>query len=233
MDAVDQLAAPPGSVAAGARAMAPVVVGYAPFALLVGAHVATSADPIAAWMGTSTIYGGAAQLAVLDVLAGGGSVVAAALTGLLLQARLAVYAAALAPDWRSASLPSRLLAAFTLTDVPWALSQAHAGTGGDVAARRRFYLGAALTLWVAWPVMVTVGTVCGAVLAHLPVTGLVVPLLFGALVVPHVRERRGAATVLAAAAAALATWQWSAGSALLAATVAGAAVAALGEWGRR
>ena len=134
MDAVDHLAAPPGSVAAGARAMAPVVVGYVPFALLVGAHVATSADPLAAWLGTSTIYGGAAQLAVLDVLAGGGSVVAAALTGLLLQARLAVYAAALAPDWRSASLPSRLLAAFTLTDVPWALSQAPRRHRRDVAA---------------------------------------------------------------------------------------------------
>ena len=103
--------APPAPPLPTARALAPVVVGYVPFALLVGAHVATSADPLVAWMGTSTIYGGAAQLAVLDVLAGGGSVVAAALTALLLQARLAVYAAALAPDWRSASLRSRLLAA--------------------------------------------------------------------------------------------------------------------------
>ena len=233
MNAVDDLAAHRSPVADGARTMAPVVVGYVPFALLVGAHVATSADPLVAWMGTSTIYGGAAQLAVLDVLAGGGSVVAAALTGLLLQARLAVYAAALAPDWRSASLPARILAAFTLTDAPWAVAQGQAGAGGDVASRRRFYLGAALTLWVAWPVLVTLGMVCGAVLVHLPVTDLVAPLLFGALVVPHVRDRRGAATVLAATAATVATWQWSQGSAILAAVVVGATVAALGDRGRR
>lgn len=231
MDAIDDLAAHRSPISDGARTMAPVVVGYVPFALLVGAHVATSADPLVAWMGTSTIYGGAAQLAVLDVLAGGGSVVAAALTGLLLQARLAVYAAALAPDWRSASLPARVLAAFTLTDAPWAVAQGHAD--GDVASRRRFYLGAALTLWVAWPALVTLGMVCGAVLVHLPVTGLVAPLLFGALVVPHVREGRGAATVLAATAATVATWQWSSGSAILAAVVAGATVAALGDRGRR
>ena len=74
----------------GARPMPPAVAAYVPFGLLVGAHVATSPDPLVAWLGTFTIYGGAAQLALLDVLAAGGSVVAAAVTALLLQARLAV-----------------------------------------------------------------------------------------------------------------------------------------------
>ena len=95
----------------GARAVLPAVVAYVPFGLIVGAHVATSADPLVAWLGTFTIYGGAAQLALLDVLAAGGSVLAAAVTALLLQARLAVYSAALAPDWRAAPLRARLLAA--------------------------------------------------------------------------------------------------------------------------
>ena len=54
---------------AGFRAMTPVVAAYAPFALVVGTAVATSADPWSAWIGTWLVYGGAAQVAVLDVLA--------------------------------------------------------------------------------------------------------------------------------------------------------------------
>ncbi len=217
----------------GARAMLPAVVAYVPFGLLVGAHVATSPDPLVAWLGTFTIYGGAAQLALLDVLAAGGSVVAAAVTALLLQARLAAYAAALAPDWRAAPLRTRLLAAVTLTDVPWAISQGRAAEAGDVTSRRRFYLGAALTLWAAWPVLVTAGMLGGSVLARQPVAGLVAPLLFGALVAPHLRERRGAVTALAAAATAIVTARWSTGSAVLLASAVGAAAATLANRGPR
>lgn len=89
---------------AGARAVAPMVVAYAPFALIVGSAVASSTNPLAAWLATWTIYGGAAHLAVLEVLAHGSSWLAAAIVGLLVNARLAAYAAAMAPDWRSAPL---------------------------------------------------------------------------------------------------------------------------------
>jgi predicted branched-subunit amino acid permease len=54
---------------AGARAMLPILVAYAPLGLVVGGQVAASDNPFAAWLGTWLIYGGAAQLAVLDVLA--------------------------------------------------------------------------------------------------------------------------------------------------------------------
>jgi predicted branched-subunit amino acid permease len=230
---IDNVAEHRSPLTDGARAMLPAVVAYVPFGLLVGAHVATSPQPLVAWLGTFTIYGGAAQLALLDVLAAGGSVVAAAVTALLLQARLAVYAAALAPDWRAAPLRARLLAAVTLTDVPWAMSQGRAAQTGDVASRRRFYLGAALTLWAAWPVFVTAGMLGGTVLARQPVAGLVAPLLFGALVAPHLRERRGAVTALAAAVTATVTAPWSTGSAVLLSAAVGAVVAALADRSRR
>ena len=55
------------------------------------------------------------------------------------------------PGLAAASLSQRLLAGLILVDAPWALARARE-TG-----RRRFYLGAGLTLFVAWPAMVTVG----------------------------------------------------------------------------
>ena len=51
----------------GVRAMAPMLVALVPFAVVVGTAVAQSDHRLAAWLGTSTIYGGAAHLAVLDL----------------------------------------------------------------------------------------------------------------------------------------------------------------------
>ena len=99
---VEPVETPGADLRAGARAMAPMLVAYAPFGLLVGAAVAASANPLAAWLATWTIYGGAAHLAVLDVLAHGSGWMAAAAVGLLVNVRLTAYATAMAPEWRSA-----------------------------------------------------------------------------------------------------------------------------------
>ena len=151
--------APSGSrsdLRAGIRAMAPMMLAYVPFALVVGAAVASSANPWAAWLATWTIYGGAAHLAVLGVLAQGSGWAAAAAVGLLVNARLSAYATAMAPQWRSASRGQRALAALMLTDVAWALAR------DQQHGQRQFYLGAAGTLFVGWPALVTVGVWSGS-----------------------------------------------------------------------
>ncbi|MGZ4473513.1 MAG: AzlC family ABC transporter permease [Nocardioidaceae bacterium] len=118
----------------GVRAMMPMLVVYAPFGLLVGAAVAASDNPLAAWLSTWTVYGGAAHLAVLDVLRHGTGVLGAAVVGLLINARMVAYAASLAPHWRTASVRSRVAAAAMLTDATWGLTQNHPS---DSAAVRR------------------------------------------------------------------------------------------------
>src|SRR3954451_2407450 len=80
---------------AGARAAVPFVIGLAPFGVAVGAAVAASSDPLAAWTGTFLLYGGSAQLAVLQVLGTDGPVWTAILLGVLIQARLLVYSGSL------------------------------------------------------------------------------------------------------------------------------------------
>jgi len=84
---------------AGARATVPFLVGLAPFGLSVGAAVGASADPLAAWTGTLLLYGGSAQLTVLQLLGSGAPVWTAVLVASLVNARLLVYSGALAPLW--------------------------------------------------------------------------------------------------------------------------------------
>jgi predicted branched-subunit amino acid permease len=212
---------PPASIPmrSGARAMMPMIVGYAPFGLLVGAAVAQSDRPWAAWLATWTIYGGAAHLAVLDVLGSGAGVVGAVLVGLMVNVRLAAYSASMASDWKSVSAIRRTVAALALTDAPWALAQ---NAPGDARARRASYAGAALVLWIAWPLLVTCGALLGHVLQDLPVANLLPGLTLGVLVVPHLRHSPGLAAATTAAVTAVACSPLPAGPALLASAASGA-----------
>ena len=195
--------------------MAPMVVAYVPFALLVGSAAASSANPLAAWLATWTIYGGAAHLAVLDVLAHGSGWVAAAPVGLLVNARLSAYAAAMAPEWRSAPLAGGRS--------PGRCSPTHRGRwraarhrvprllprrGADAVPR---VAGAGHPRHVRRRRLAT-GT---------PVTALLPALTLGTVVVPQFRQRPVAVAAGAASVTALATASLDAGLALLACAAVG------------
>jgi predicted branched-subunit amino acid permease len=207
-DDADILTGTRDDVLDGARAMLPIVTAYAPLGLVVGAHVAASASPLAAWFGTWVIYGGAAQLAVLDVLSHDPGWVTAAAVGVLVNLRLAAYATAMVPEWRTASLRRRIAAALILTDAPWALARTRS------RGIQAYYFGAALTLLVLWPTLVTTGVFVGSHVEGHAVTALLVPLTLGAVVVPQLRQRPAAVAMATAVVCALATLQLSAGVAL-------------------
>lgn len=213
---------------AGVRAMAPMLLAYAPFGLLVGAAVAASESPTAAWLSTWTIYGGAAHLAVLDVLQGNTGVLGAALVGLLVNARMIAYSVSLAPHWRETSTVSRLGAAAVLTDATWGLTQNH--RADTDAARRRFYFGAGLTLWFGWPALVTLGVLVGAWVRDVPAVSLLPCLTLGSLAVRQVSGRPALAAAVTAGGAAVATSSMDGGAALALCATAGAAAAGLAHW---
>jgi predicted branched-subunit amino acid permease len=192
----------------GARAMLPVITAYAPLGLVVGAHVAASSDPLAAWLGTWAIYGGAAQLAVLDVLAHEPGWVTAAVVGALVNLRLAAYATAMVPTWRAAPLRRRIAAGLILTDAPWALARTR------TRGAQSYYLGASVVLLLVWPALVTTGVFVGGHIEGLAVTALLVPLTLGAVVVPQLRSRTALIAMAAAVMCALLTLHLSAGVAL-------------------
>jgi predicted branched-subunit amino acid permease len=207
----------------GMRAMLPIVAAYVPVGLVVGAHVAASANPVAAWLGTFMVYGGAAQLAVLEVLTQDPGWVAAAVVGLLVNLRLAAYATAMVPQWRTASVRRRVAAALILTDAPWALARSR--TRGT----QSYYFGASVTLLVLWPVLVTVGVFVGGHIEAYAVTALLMPLTLGSVIVPQLRERAAAVAMLTAVACAVLTLHLSAGPALALVGVAGGIAGVLWE----
>jgi len=211
----------PGSAArAGAVAMLPLLAGYCPFALVIGATVAAHGDRLAGWAGSWLIYGGSAHLATLRTLDHAGPVIAI-LTGLLINARLLIYSASLARRWPDQPRWFRFVAAGLIIDPTWALAERHGEQCTDLAAQRRYFVAAGLTLGIGWSATIAVGALLGGHLEWLDLD-IVVPLCLLGLVGQGLRTR-GARTVIAvAAAAAVLTAGWPAGSGLLIAVAAGA-----------
>lgn len=221
-DAIDNGLRPTSEARSGALAMAPLIVGYAPFAFVVGSVMATHAVPLAGWAGIFVIFGGSAQLATVRALDEGSAALAVA-TGLLINARLVVYSASLARLWRNQPRWFRITAAAFVIDPTWLAAERRAGEPGTDRDMRRSFMGAALTITAAWCTLVTAGMLVGERASGWIDLEVMVPLCLVALVGPRLLDRSGRTTVCTAAVVAVATISLPAGSGILLAIVAGSA----------
>jgi len=215
----------------GALAMAPLALGYAPFAIAIGMAAGASRDPLAAWAGSLLIFSGSAQLLVIDLVDSGAGLWAAVAAAAVINARLLVFSATLAPLWRGASVWQRLAAGAVVIDPLWALvSRRMAQSGGSARSHRLYYTGAASVLALSWPaataagVLLTVSATNGepglASTGAASLLAMCVPACLAAVVGPHLRTSAGARVVLVAVLVGWFARDWPDGAGLLAAMVA-------------
>ena len=200
-------------VRAGAAAVAPMLVGVAPFGLVAGATPATNGLGGGAAVGLSTIvFAGASQLAIVDVLAQGGSVLVAVLAAWTINLRMVLYSASLAPYLAHESTRRRLGAAYCLVDQVYALSIARwPADGGRTEERLPFYLGAGALLGTTWLSCTVLGALVGPALPDDIPLDFAIPLVFLVLLVPILVDRPSIAAALAGGAAAVAAGEAGAG----------------------
>lgn len=175
----------------GVRAILPALPANVPFGLVVGVAAANlGVGPVTALWSAGLLFAGAAQLAMVELLARDAPVVVAVVTGVVVNLRYAMYSASIAPHFRSLSRAWRLLLSFFLLDVTYALAVARF-RADDGVDRRSYYLGLALPLWSTWTVSVTVGASLGTGLPPAWHLEFAIPLLFLALLLPNVRDAGG------------------------------------------
>lgn len=186
------------SVRAGARAgvrdILPIVVGLAPFALALGVVVDRSAVPdVAGWLASLPLYAGSSQFAVLSIIDAGGSAAGAIAAGLIINARLLMYGAALAPRFASQPRWFRWFGPSTIVDQTFAL--ANTRRERDPAWFRGYWITAGAVLGVAYVGVIGVGILAGPVLPPRLALDFAVPVMFVAVLVPALRDapRRAAA----------------------------------------
>jgi predicted branched-subunit amino acid permease len=193
---------------AGARSVAPMLVGVIPFGLVAGATPVANGLGGGAAIGLSTIvFAGASQLAAAGALGDGSSALVAVVAACTINLRLLLYSASLAPHLAAVPLRRRLLMGYLLTDQAYAVSitrwteeaDAEAAGGPPAAGLDRkvpFYFGAALLLWANWQVCTIVGVLIGSAVPDSLPLDFAVPLVFLVLLVPAISSKPAAVAAL-------------------------------------
>jgi len=201
--AVDSRPAPhPNRVEAlaGARATLTILPAIAPFAALYGA-LATAAGfaPSDTLIASATIFAGASQYLMLDMLGQGLSSGAILLAVLAVNFRHVLYSAALGRRLGRFSTAGKALAFQLLVDPTFAAAEQRARTVGTLAPA--WYFGYGLTVYVAWMVANVVGIASGRLLEDPARYGLdfILPLYFLGVLLGF-RAAHGFVVVLATSA---------------------------------
>ncbi|MBL1097623.1 AzlC family ABC transporter permease [Streptomyces coffeae] len=147
------------------------------------------------------VFAGAAQFSAVGMLLTGGSPLAAAATGLLLNTRTVPFSLALA-DSLGSGRAARLLGAHLITDETAAFALAQR----DPARRRAAFWLSGLALFATWNVGVLAGSLAGNALGDTDALGLdaAYPAVLLALTLPALRDLRTRRAALTGAALALA-----------------------------
>lgn len=148
------------------------------------------------------VYAGGAQFAVVGVVAAGGTAVAAAIAGLLLNMRFVAFGMTVAPLFAGRPPWRRALAAFLLVDATAAMALAQP----EPRAASRAYWMTGVAIFTCWNAGTLLGALAGDVLADPTTLGLdaAFPAGFLALLAPLVPDRRTRAAAAAGAVLALA-----------------------------
>jgi predicted branched-subunit amino acid permease len=137
----------------GVRDTLIVTPSYLPFAIVCGvAAVNAGLELTAALALAGFVYGGSSQAVLTQLLQGSASLFVAVLSGLVVNLRMAVYSAAMAPRVRHLSTPRRMLAAAFLVDNAFAFMEQRREKFPEEndSTLLHYYAGMSSVLWPAW-----------------------------------------------------------------------------------
>ena len=173
------------TVRAGARDAVPFAVAGFAVAMSFGISARSAGMPAAAAIAMSAfVYAGSAQFAAVAILAQGGSVAAAVLAAVLMNARYIAMGVAIGPSLKGGRL-RRGLEGQSVVDASWALANRGAGRFD-----RHTLFGSSAIQYCTWLTGTVVGVLAGGILPHPDALGIdaVFPAFFLALLVGELRD---------------------------------------------
>ena len=193
-------ASPTAAFVSGIKAIAPVLLALMPFALAFGTSATGSGlSPLEAFGMSVFVFAGAAQLAMLPLIQDGAPVAVVVVTVLIINLRLMLYSASLAPHFRGLSAGWKGWLSYLLTDQAYAATITRFDEGRVSEPNKRwFYLGVAMPIGAVWFTTSMLGVFLGSRVPHDWQLDFVLPLIFIALAVRAINDRTtGAAAIVA------------------------------------
>lgn len=214
--------------------VAPLIVGYIPFGIVLGVTISASRVPdLAGWAMSPLIFAGSAQLAMVELLDKGAAAIIVIAAALVINLRHVMYSGAMVPWFRNASPWQRYTAPFLLVDPVYALSMVRFPTFANRRDRWRYYTTLGITLWLVWQTVTALGLLVGARLPSASLLEIAVPLVFLALLVPMLRDRPSVAAAAVGGGTTLAAGGLPLHLGLIAGAFAGVAAGVLFDTGVR
>ncbi len=216
------------AVANGVRRVFPLSLIAGPFGLVYGA-AATDAG-IAdgpAILASFVVLAGASQIALGELIEEGASAAGAIGTALIINLRMALYSASLAPSFREFPARWRFPLVQIMTDQSTVTSLLEFEDETDPLYRRWFYAGAGIWFATPWWIGTAVGVLLGGDIPDGWQIGFAVPLMFTALLVPTLRNRPTITAAIVGAGVTVGTTWLPDGVNIMLGAVAGIAVGTL------
>lgn len=175
----------------GVRETLIIVPSYLPFALVCGVAAVNAGLSLPSALALpGLVYGGSSQAVLTQFLQSASSLWVAVLSGLVVNLRMAVYSAAMAPRLRHLSLPRRMLGAAFLVDNAFAFMQQRRHEKPDESNDHllAYYAGLTCVLWPAWIAFCVLGSLVGSVIPTSWQLDFAIPLAFIATLATTVRS---------------------------------------------
>ncbi|MEO8385840.1 MAG: AzlC family ABC transporter permease [Betaproteobacteria bacterium] len=174
----------------GLRDQTPFILGNIPFGMITGAAaVSAGADPWLA-IGMSVImFSGAAQLAAISLLAQHAPAAIVVLTVLVVNLRMMMYSAAVAPFFAKTPTPRKWLFSYLLTDHAFALLTTKFDKQHVPKHIDAYYFGVTGAMWLSWHASIVIGVFAGTMVPARWSLDFAIPLVFLSLVLPALQTR--------------------------------------------
>lgn len=172
---------------AGVVAILPTQLFVVPFGLVSGVFAHDVGLDIVATMFLSiAVFAGASQFAILELLQDGAPALVIIATGLAINLRFVMYAAALAPWLYGASRRGRALVGYLNVDNMFAVASVWYRAVDDARPSERvaFHLGGAALTWLVWQAATVIGFYFGAAAPAYLSLDFAAPIAFLALSAP-------------------------------------------------
>ncbi|PKQ15003.1 MAG: branched-chain amino acid ABC transporter permease [Actinobacteria bacterium HGW-Actinobacteria-7] len=189
----------------GAKGVAPILIGVAPFGLVAGAAIRHAGFGLAESTGMSVIvFAGASQIAATTLFGSGAPLWVALCTALIINARMFIYSVSIAPVLAEAPAWARPILGYMLVDQNYAATMTDGRDHDDVDIVW-YYVGGGVALWVVWQICSVAGALLGPFIPMSWGLDFAVPLVFLAMLAPAMKDKTavGVAVVTGVAAAVL------------------------------
>lgn len=221
-------------IRAGIRDSTPFYLGIVPFAMITGiAAIEAGLSAEQAIVMSVIVFAGASQIAAFELISNSAPLVVVIGTAVVVNLRMLMYSASIAPYFTGYSRRVRAALAHVLVDQVYAMSIAEFSRN-DSRDRLRYYAGLGVASWVVWSAGTTVGVLVGTGVPPALELSFAIPLVFIALLVPSLKDRPTVATAVVSGVGALLAVDVPFNLGLFVGTVSGIAVGlAVEAWGNR